>query len=223
MGRTCFTLLSLAGLVFSLGLWVATFFRVSYTVGQSTVLLEFGSIDLLHHENPPEPTIGAWHCWGAGGWIVERLLPQYARHPAADVWSIAIPLWIPVVLFVSALWFLPVSRHILRQGKKRPPWFESVCVRLYPELAHFDSGPEGNRSLREAYAISRFTFFLLVAVLVFYVLGFAPYLRFFCAVGFPQFLPALSTLPLAVLAVLMLLGASMLSENEFVARCVGSY
>lgn len=205
MARTCFTLLSLAGLLFSLGLWVASFFRVSYTAGQTTVLLEYGAVRFLHLENPLEPTFGAWHRWGSGGWIVEHLLPRYARHPTADAWSVAIPLWMPIVFFTPLLWLSRLSRLRL---EKATFFTLRICLSRrqdLPELACLDSDEEKNVALQKA-ACNRFLNLSFSIIGLVYVCSIAPYLRYQLALHRPSVPQALAALGLLLLFILIPLG-----------------
>lgn len=205
MARTCFTLLSLAGLLFGLGLWGVSFFRVSYTSGESTILLKFGAAHLLHLEKPSEALPSAWHVGGFTFWGVECLFPQYVRHATANVWSFAIPLWMPIVFFATLLWFSRLSR--LRLEKVTLVSLRICLSRRQdlPELAFLDSDEEKNVALQKAASNRSLNLSFSIIGLV-YVCSIAPYLRYQLALYRPSVPQALAALGLLLLFILIPLG-----------------
>ena len=204
MLRKTITTFSLIGLLLSLGMWGMSFFGVSYAAGGSRVLLKFGAVHLLHLEDQPEAPSSAWRFGGFTSWGVERLFPKYVRHPTVDAWSCAIPLWIPIVVFTSLLWFSRLSRLLLEKATL-------IILRLclsrrqdLPELAFLDSDEEKNVALQKAACNGRLNLSFSIIGLV-YVCAIAPFLRYQVPLYRPSVPGPLIALGLSLLLLLILL------------------
>ena len=115
MLRKTLTILSLIGLLLSVGAWGASYLVVGHKGKGHTIALHEGGIDYTRdtYDDRVEPY---WYLAGFRGFRMHWRLYFYAR-PGGD-WGVFIPLWMPSGLFVVFLVmrFVPFARR--RKRKK---------------------------------------------------------------------------------------------------------
>ena len=142
MIRKTLTILSLIGLLVSLGLWgVGSFYSLSYLSASSFIGVHDDSvvIDAYPRGNIPVSLQG-W-LWQKGRTPVLRLdMPQHFNEmPWHDKWHLKLPLWIPTVVFaIGSISFILIPFHRRRKRKKL-----GLCIKCgYDLRASKDRCPE---------------------------------------------------------------------------------
>ena len=122
MIRKTLTILSLIGLLLSMGLWGVSYFSISYewTLDGVWTRLELSAAKFYYMQwdlSDSDSTVGRWSIEGfsfeSGGPV-----PWMTFGPLG-AWSVSMPLWIPTILFGSlfCFWYaLPLHRR--RKRKK---------------------------------------------------------------------------------------------------------
>ena len=118
MIRKTLTILSLIGLVLSVGLWGASIFNITYSRGFTKTFLSQGVIGWYYHD---------WYqdgpCWAMQGPIRPYFLTNWKPHIHKDLsgpmpsMAIYLPLWIPTAFF--AVMFCPTFLRHRRRRKRR--------------------------------------------------------------------------------------------------------
>ncbi len=139
MLRKTLTILSLIGLLLSVGLWGVSYWGVRYTKATDTSLsmcrLAWGRIDLIRVDREtlrqlipsgfPQP--GVIHIQGFNGWRT-----SWKAHYKLNRYfygAVALPFWPLVMLFSSTLWFAWMPLHRRRKRKKL-----GLCVKCGYDL-----------------------------------------------------------------------------------------
>ncbi len=140
MIRKTLTILSLIGLLLSVGLWGVSYWHPYFISERYTFWVSMGCLNVI--EIPSEVTRRAygnsrWRTFRSFHtiWLPSRLVPPYI-----GFWM---PLWIPTVFFATCLWWsvLPIHRH--RKRKKL-----GLCVKCgYDLRASKDRCPECGESI----------------------------------------------------------------------------
>ncbi len=123
MIRKTLTIVSLIGLLLSVGLWGASYFKVEYvssrrqtqSVRVANGLLRVSQSMLIYRE--PDPSWIGLHSSGFTGFHTSWT-PSYNRNSRFGYWNLAIPFWIPVSLFSIILLPSLVQSYRRRKRKK---------------------------------------------------------------------------------------------------------
>lgn len=149
-------MLSALGLVVALTLWGLSYVHVHYFTGTTLFSLEYGAAmayrdgfvhDVIHLNPGGSLTSYAFKVRGYSG-LATSLLPGIRF--AAGTTSIAVPMWIPSILFAALAWKLSDRRSARRQrlGQCLSCGYDlrgssSVC----PECGHRPSYPENSADI----------------------------------------------------------------------------
>ena len=141
MIRKTLTILSLIGLLLSVGLWAVSYFTLHFrTPVRGTLLvgmLHRGSIQ-LQCIGPSRPWYGYRHAelWFEGFRGYTAWKPHVST--AKDYLVLIVPLWMPTLLFAALTWFTLLPAHRRRKRKKL-----GLCVKCgYDLRASKDRCPE---------------------------------------------------------------------------------
>ncbi len=158
MLRKTLTILSLIGLLFSVGLWGASYWNLVHVNCKGAMLVTQGGFESRNFfprsrsipmRKKPDGSIEAlplnrWYFsgfggWGFGGWRT-RWLPEFSRSPQ----HIYIPLWMPTALFgVMFASCRPLTFHRRRKRKKL-----GLCLKCgYDLRASKDRCPECGKAI----------------------------------------------------------------------------
>ncbi len=143
MIRKSLLILSIVGLVLSVGLWIVSYFHVYYFSGQSIVSAELGAI--IFQQMPGGGTI---HVRDSRGFMYVREQLTWVGYSGLSTLSVPVyslsplvvicPLWIPAVLCAFAIWF---NGRYARQSRRRKR--EGLCMRCgYDLRSSTDMCPE---------------------------------------------------------------------------------
>ncbi len=121
MIRKTLTILSLIGLLLSVGAWGVSYFLIYYQGTQNEMELVLGVFEWLHR--PLNSQISGWH--------VEGLVPpkyleikyvfprfRWVGSGSSLMWRATIPLWIPTLFFAIMSWVMHAPVHRRRKRKK---------------------------------------------------------------------------------------------------------
>lgn len=128
MFRKTLTILSLAGLLLSVGLWAASYWNLVRTSYKRDMRVTQGGLELRNRfphtfymairKNPDGSfetlPMNRWYFSGFGGWKT-RWLPDFARSPR----YLYVPLWIPGALFGLAFFGGHSLHHHRRRSRKK--------------------------------------------------------------------------------------------------------
>ncbi|MCH8052571.1 MAG: hypothetical protein IH895_00775 [Planctomycetes bacterium] len=125
MIRKTLTILSLIGLLLSVGLWAASYFNVEYvssrrqthSVRVANGLLRVSQSMLIYEE--PDPSWIGLHSSGFTGFHTSWT-PSYSynKNSRFGYWRVAIPFWIPTSLF-SIILLPPLVQSYRRRERKK--------------------------------------------------------------------------------------------------------
>ena len=118
MLRKTLTILSLIGLLFSVGLWGLSYFHVTYSSPASRLTVDAGSGGIVVQHFPEPESVdclpeSGWHFEGFGGFAT-----QVRPFWDGEIGFFSIPLWIPTVLFGSTFAYRALPIHRRRKRKK---------------------------------------------------------------------------------------------------------
>ena len=136
MIRKTLTILSLIGLLLSVGLWGVSYLRISYVKGPRWNHLSHGALSFTHlyalvsfdpvrtikfeSKQEPRSVPGFWRCEGFRDFDTVWV-PHFHIRRDADwgiVWLIDIPLWMPFAVFAIRPALLGLVGHRRRKRKK---------------------------------------------------------------------------------------------------------
>lgn len=136
MVRKALTTFSLIGLLFSVGLWGASYFNVEYVSSRRQTrslrvangLLRVSQSMLIYKE--PDPSWIGLHASGFTGFHTSWT-PFYAyeKNPGFGYWRLTVPLWIPTSLF--SIMLLPPLVQSYRRRKRK---MLGLCVKCGYDL-----------------------------------------------------------------------------------------
>ena len=157
MFRKTLTILSLIGLMFSVGLWAVSYFWIVRYDQDSQIILGNGFIQFIRtgstefwevlrqqgtlpplseeqraaHELHLEAMYPYWTVMGFRTFDFYRGLPKFSGSSAGSVkpWSVLIPLWIPTLL-LSVPFVFPLVRRLRRRKRKKL----GLCVKCGYDL-----------------------------------------------------------------------------------------
>ena len=114
MLRRTLTILSLIGLLISVGLWGVGYLQITWTSGKYVAVIAYGNLcfgyDYFGNTAPGLNILGPYF---STHWWPDRGLFNNDFPPA---WAIQIPLWLPSLLFGLLLWLSYIPRR--RKRKK---------------------------------------------------------------------------------------------------------
>ena len=116
MLRRALTILSLIGLLLSVGLWGASYVGIGHQKAKHVIGLSGGRIDYGHIRNGGFEE-SKWHCKGFLGFRTSWWF-HYSRAGNGDWWIASIPLWIPTAIFGIYPAYLLTPLHRRRKRKK---------------------------------------------------------------------------------------------------------
>ncbi|MCH8852189.1 MAG: hypothetical protein IID41_05995 [Planctomycetes bacterium] len=101
MLRRALTILSLIGLLLSVGLWGLSCWGISYKAQTGAfVTVIYGSLIIANHDAPISADAAGWHSLGDFTFFTEMGWPAAFRYPNfPGDWEVWMPLWIPTVVF----------------------------------------------------------------------------------------------------------------------------
>ena len=117
MIRKSLTILSLIGLLLSVGLWGVSYYRVTYHSSHAEIVFSMGCCSYL--DRPWELNLPGWRQLDFIGFGTLWWPPRLQRGQAyPQGWYMIMPLWIPSLAFGSLLYlsYLPLRRR--RERKK---------------------------------------------------------------------------------------------------------
>ena len=123
MIRKSLTILSLIGLLLSVGLWGVSYDNYGYTNGVEWWVLSYGRLinfELLH--DPPEGFLRGFSS------LSSQPLPVIGHHESGSLWF-SLPLWIPTLLFAAYPAYRLLPFHRRRKRKKL-----GLCVKCGYDL-----------------------------------------------------------------------------------------
>ncbi|MCH8878295.1 MAG: hypothetical protein IID34_00245 [Planctomycetes bacterium] len=141
------TILSLIGLLLSVGLLAASFWGVGYhcrSLNPTKVLAvdTVGGTVLLRHEGVGIATFWGWHSMPRSRQLLWWRMPSW--YIGGNMFRILIPLWLPIVLFAAyPTYQLPAFRRHLQRHRRRKRKKLGLCVKCgYDLRASNDRCPE---------------------------------------------------------------------------------
>ncbi len=119
MIRKTLTILSLIGLLFSVGLWGASFWGISYRAQTGAfVTVHYGYLLIANHDAPISADYAGWHSLGDFTFSTEMGWPYALRYPNfPGDWEVWMPLWIPTVVFGFSA--APLCWPVFRRRKRK--------------------------------------------------------------------------------------------------------
>ena len=127
--RKIVSILILAGLLMSLGLWLVSYTVVGWSNGRIIISLSGGAIRCVAFpDNGVIPVRVRWWWSGFKGFHT-RLRPNYERNSAGTL-GFVLPMWMPVVLFAMALWICRRSVYWRRRRRKKLGQCLNCCYDL---------------------------------------------------------------------------------------------
>jgi len=117
MIRKALTILSLIGLLLSVGAWGVSYLRIAYRTPEYQIETVVGGLQYIYGSEDwiNNRSKSGWYCDGFRD-VTTAWLPEYVNF--GNVWWIYFPLWIPSVLFGVLLGFSYMPRHRRRKRKK---------------------------------------------------------------------------------------------------------
>ncbi len=125
MIRRTLTILSLLGLLLSVGLWGITYLHIGYERGLNYLSAGEGELIWIHSTRVEQPGAGWWFIGFMDfdtRWIPRILVREWG-------WNVHLPLWIPCAMFGSTLTFISLPFHRCRKHKKL-----GLCVKCGYDL-----------------------------------------------------------------------------------------
>ena len=135
MLRKTLTILSLIGLLLSVGLWGASLiFSFGYLFRYCGIAFEHSAVQFAYFDSKPLDEIGGY-C--ESGSMSLTLLPFFRRFNKSD-WMIAVPFWLPILICGFIFWFSWRPAYRRRKRKKL-----GLCLKCgYDLRASKDRCPE---------------------------------------------------------------------------------
>ena len=141
------TILSLIGLLLSVGLWVASYLTIGYRGVRHSIWIDGGAVrcfytyaskpgeELTLEEWKLSKSVEGWHCYGFGNYGT-NWSPKFLR--TTRLWFAQVPLWIPASVF--AVYFLCLAPSYRRYRKRKKL---GLCLKCgYDLRASKDRCPE---------------------------------------------------------------------------------
>ena len=119
MLRRALTIISLIGLLLSVGLWGVSYWNAIFGLGYFSGALSRGVVELSYqltrHPSYSSPQQGHWFFEGFDAWYTS--LRPYGWVDETHAY-LSLPLWMPTTLFLMMCWFSYLPLHRRRKRKK---------------------------------------------------------------------------------------------------------
>ena len=119
MVRKTLTILSLIGLLLSVGLGGVSYWGISYNAQTGAfVSVDSGSLIIGNRGAPIQADYAGWRYWGDYPFYMQMWWPSVSRYPnLPGGWEAWMPLWIPTVVFGFSA--APLCWPVFRRRKRK--------------------------------------------------------------------------------------------------------